>query len=178
MHRMVFFCLVTPYQECAGTVAIQVCVSSIREEPFYFACQHCKKKNTEVCNFVLFSVVILCLKPIAGRYELWSLWQEPIELAIAAKYDCQRHCGAASSRGSIRGKFPLNEFLSCLLYLIFLQEQARLVIGKLPQGADVFEAVEKRCPELIGSSFVFLCRNKLASQDQVRVPSFLLSCFG
>ena len=52
-----------------------------------------------------------------------------------------------------------------------------MVIGKLPQGADVFEAVEKRCPELIGSSFVFLCRNKLGSQDQVRKPSHLLFFF-
>jgi hypothetical protein len=71
----------------------------------------------------------------------------------------------------------MNSFSSFLFELNHLQEQARLVIGKLPEGADVFEAVEKRCPELIGSSFVFLCRNKLGSQDQVRISIFPHFCF-
>ena len=48
-----------------------------------------------------------------------------------------------------------------------------MLIGELPQGADVFEAVERRFPELIGTVAVFVCRNKSTSADQVRRFSFL-----
>lgn len=54
-----------------------------------------------------------------------------------------------------------------------LQEQARVLIGKLPEGADVFEAVEQRCPELIGTEVILVCRSKLSSQEQVCVSALL-----
>jgi hypothetical protein len=53
------------------------------------------------------------------------------------------------------------------------QEQARVLIGELPQGADVFEAVEQRFPQLIGAVAVFVCRNKSSSADQVGRFAFL-----
>ena len=46
-----------------------------------------------------------------------------------------------------------------------------MLIGELPQGADVFEAVEQRFPDLMGTTAVFVCRNKSSSADQVgRLP--------
>lgn len=73
-------------QECFGTLAIQVSVVKIRDEPFYFACSNCKKKNAEVCGFVF---ACFAFEPayVTGRNCLHFVRQEPPELAPAPQHD-------------------------------------------------------------------------------------------